>query len=435
MIFFLSKIVPGDPVKEQLGINFDSAYEMDYQREYTIKARALNYDKPFFYFSIIPSNFPDNINENLLPGRKKWFKNLLFLGYDYESLSTFRKKLDEIIVHLLPLKNTKIAKSIEILSSENNIAQILFSIKTVKSALLEDQELSKNISELESMAIDMKKSKAYLIPKFVWYGLDNQYHNWVNKLISWDPGTSFIDGKKVNFKISRALVWTGFLVIFSLVLSYSLGIFLGIVLAYLKNRRAVKVIERFLFGIYAIPIFWLATLLLVFFTTNEYGSWTNIFPSVGLTPIDLGESWYVRIGNYGKQLILPSFCLVIHNLAFLGSLTKRNIQSKRKEGFVMTAKAFGFSEREILIQEVLPHAFIPLITSISSAIPSAIGGSLIIEIIFNIPGLGRLLYTSIVNYDWPVAFSLVMFIALITIISFFVAEVLYRKADPRIRKV
>lgn len=271
-------------------------------------------------------------------------------------------------------------------------------------------------------------STLWKVPTFHWYGFNNQYHQWI-----FSPGNSIVDGRPVRSKIGRSLVWTLFLVLTSVVLSYTLGILIGLGLASMKSKVLQNIMEGILFGLYAIPVFWLATLLLVFFTTKEYGAWTNIFPSVGLSPIDLGEAWYSRIVNYGRQLILPCVILVLHNLAFLSTLTKRNIEQAQKMDFVQTAKAYGFSRKYVLFRDVLPFSLIPLITSISSAIPSAIGGSLVIEIIFNIPGMGRLLYHSILNYDWPVVFPVVMLIAVFAIISFLLADIAYRLVDPRIK--
>ncbi|WP_235297722.1 ABC transporter permease [Portibacter marinus] len=289
--------------------------------------------------------------------------------------------------------------------------------------------------QMQGSLIDIRNKRRSLMeesnlafPKFHWNGTENQYHNWL-----FSSSVSLQDGKPVRYKIGRAIVWTLFLVVVSVFFSYSLGILMGLFLSGLSNQKLRSWLEAILIALYAIPVFWMATLLLVFFTTSEYGTWTNIFPSVGLAPIDLGEPWYVRIGKFGAQLILPCFVLVLHNLAFLSMLTKRNLDKNKRLGFVTTSKVFGFGEKEIIFKEVLPLSLIPLITSVSSAIPSAVGGSLVVEIIFNIPGMGRLLYTSIMTYDWPVVFPIVLLIAIITYISFFLADILYRIADPRIR--
>lgn len=436
LIFFLSKAVPGDVVRSQLNLNFDSPYEIDYEKEYSKKAKELGVDKPAFYFALLPYNFPSDLyvtipREDLITKR-----NLLFKGYPNAQVQTFydlNRKLRPLL--LSTGDKTKSLKFINTLTIGIDKSEWQNILLQIKNTYTDNEEVNQIAEELTAHIAMMEPSiPSLILPTFHWYGFNNQYHRWINGLIKGNPGISFQDGKKVSYKIGRALVWTLFLVFFTLLLSYGLGILLGVGLAGSRRKKWVNLAERILFGIYAIPVFWMATLLLVFFTTKEYGAWTKIFPSVGLTPLDVGQSWYKRIFEYGNQLILPCFVLVVHNLAFIGSLIKRNIKNYENFGFVQTAQAFGFTRRHILWRELFPHTLLPLITSISSAIPSAIGGALIIEIIFNIPGMGRLMYNSILNYDWPVTFAVVMMIALITVISFSLAEVFYRMADPRIQK-
>ena len=431
LIFFLSKAVPGDPIMEQLNIDSDAVFAVNLQKEYSRKAKELKLDRPSFYFSVLPSNFPKNLNDFLPLEQKKWLKNFLFQGYQMESLS--------ILIRDLNLDETKAQKEDPVLIEK--LRQKIYASQDIESLSKEIDEISKvnpNSLVVEKIIGDLlvvqASERSNLIPKLFWHGKDNQYHHWIAQLLSGNPGNSYQDNRPVSFKIKRALVWTVFLVFTALIFSYMIGVSIGVFLSYLKNEKIVRLIERLLFGIYAIPVFWLSTLMLVFFTTAEYGSLTNIFPSVGLTPIDLGEPWYVRLSNYGQQLILPCFILIIHSLAFIASLTKRNVDKNKKQQFVMSAKAFGFSEKQILVREVFPHTLLPIITSVSSAIPAAIGGALVVEIIFNIPGMGRLLFDGILRYDWPVVFSIVMLIALITILSFMLAEILYKWADPRIQQ-
>lgn len=428
LIFFLSKTVPGDTVIGLLDISSDSELSIDFKKEYKRKALELNFDKPLFYFSVLPSNFPKNLNETIQKEQRDLERKLLFEGYKYERIQSYQLRIEEILT----------AEGNEVLNQNyrdgllNEDEEIVNqSINSIKEDLRIRDRIYNQVTKARGELVEGRRS--FYFPKFVFHGFQNQYHIWISNLLAGDLGISYIDKKEVSAKIGRALVWTTFLVLFSLSLSYLMGILIGVALVYIRNKSIVKLIERILFALYSIPIFWLATLLLVFFTTKEYGAWTNIFPSVGLTPIDLGEAWYVKIGSYGKQLVLPCFCLVVHNLAYIGSLTKRNVSASSKLGHVLTAKAYGFNAREILKRDVLPHSLLPIITSVSSSIPSAIGGSLVIEIIFNIPGMGRLLYASIQNYDWPVVFSVTMIIALITIGSFLIAELVYRLVDPRIR--
>ncbi len=434
LIFFLSKAVPGDPVGGLKEVS-ESIYNLNYEKEYKLKATSLGLHLPSFYFSLVPGNFPENLNEVMPIEKKKYVKTLLLEGYQYNDIVHFKNVLDSSL-NEMGSASKELANQTRILDTKylTNLEIVRRTLETYLELSPKESGSSPNI-ELEDALnkLESNKKKRYF-PSFQWHGFNNQYHIWISSLIRGKPRISRTDGKPVGKKISRALVWTVFMVLIALIFSYTLGIFLGLLLSNLKISWIKKWIERVLFGIYAIPIFWLATLLLVFFTTREYGTWTNIFPTVGLAPIDTGDPWYSRITAYGKQLILPCFILIIHNLAFVSTLVKRNVESYKNAGFVLMAKAYGFNDKEILNREIFPHTLLPLITSITSAIPTAIAGSLVIEIIFNIPGVGRLLYNSINTGDWPVVFAVVMLIALITIISFFIAEMLYRLADPRIKQ-
>jgi peptide/nickel transport system permease protein len=432
LIFFLSKAVPGDPVVGLKEIN-EGSYHLDYEKEYKQKATAFGLDLPTFYFSMVPRNFPKNLNEVMPYEKKNFTKALLFQGYQYNDILSYEAAL-ELFLDDEAAREIRSNLKIDEIRSRTDLVLI-------QKELIENQEISGDrqdfvtLTEL-SKAIDklVRNKTESTFPVFYWHGFKNQYHQWITSLLKGKPGNSRIDGKPVAKKISRALVWTVFLILTAIIFSYGLGIMLGLLLAGLEKQWLRRWIEKLFFGIYAIPVFWLATLLLVFFTTKEYGAWTNIFPSVGLVPIDTGAPWYSRLADFGKQLILPCFILVIHNLAFVSTLVKRNIESYKDSGFVLMARAYGFKKREILWREIFPHTLLPIITSITSAIPTAITGSLVIEIIFNIPGVGRLLFSSINLGDWPVVFAVVMLIALVTIISFFTAEILYRWADPRIKQ-
>lgn len=432
LIFFLSKAVPGDPVSGLKEIN-EGSYYLDYEKEYKQKATAFGLNLPTFYFSLVPRNFPKNLNEVMPFEKKNFVKELLFQGYQYHDILQYEGALDSFLYDEEALK-LKDGIEFDGIKSRTDLLNLQKELNSIKEKSEAGQGII-SLSELSNSIENLNGNKTMsTFPVFYWHGFNNQYHQWLSSLLKGKPGNSRIDGKPVAKKISRALVWTVFLILIAIFFSYGFGILLGIFLASLEKQSLRKWIEKLFFGIYAIPVFWLATLMLVFFTTKEYGAWTNIFPSVGLAPIDNGAPWYSRLSDFGKQLILPCFILVIHNLAFVSTLVKRNIESYKDSGFVLMAKAYGFKKREILWREIFPHTLLPIITSITSAIPTAISGSLVIEIIFNIPGVGRLLFSSINTGDWPVVFAVVMLIALVTIISFFTAEFLYRWADPRIKQ-
>ena len=181
------------------------------------------------------------------------------------------------------------------------------------------------------------------------------------------------------------------------------------------------------------PLFWFATLMVVFFTTSQYGNWTNIFPGVGISPYSSGLSIWSKIIANSKQLILPVFCMVLHSVAYLSSIVRNSVIAESKQAYKTTALLKGLTKRATFWKHLFPNSVLPLVTIIIGIIPASLAGSLVIEVIFNIPGIGRLIYDSIFGNDWYVIFSIVMLVGVVTIISYLVGDLLYSFLNPKIR--
>ena len=183
---------------------------------------------------------------------------------------------------------------------------------------------------------------------------------------------------------------------------------------------------------YSIPRFWLATLMVVFFTTSDYGWYTNVFPSVGLDIVSSPSVWAQIAGNL-ENLILPVLCLSAFSVVYIARLTQRGIENEMKAPYTLTAYSKGLSTHQVIRRHALPNASLPLVTVLAGAIPTSLAGSVVIEVIFNIPGIGKLLYDSIHMADWPVVFSLVLLISLVTMVSYLIGDIIYAVLNPKIR--
>jgi peptide/nickel transport system permease protein len=194
-----------------------------------------------------------------------------------------------------------------------------------------------------------------------------------------------------------------------------------------------KISSFILYLIYSIPVFWLTTILVVFFTTPEYGSWTNVFPTAGIWDATSLDSFGTIIRKNGGQFIIPILVLSTTLMAYLARIVRNSIIEEKSKTYVTHARTKGLSEKSILWRHIFRNASFPLITLFASAFPAALAGSLVIEIICNIPGTGRLLYDSIIDQDWPVVLGVVMISSLLTILGLLVSDILYRWADPRVK--
>lgn len=189
-----------------------------------------------------------------------------------------------------------------------------------------------------------------------------------------------------------------------------------------------------LFLLYSLPSFWIATILLVFLTGADYGiSW---FPTGGAYTMELHQnpetSNYAYVIDVLHHLILPVFCMTYGSFAFLSRQTRGSMLGVLRQDYIRTANAKGLQEDKVIWKHAFRNSLFPIITLFSSVFPRALSGSIAIELIYNIPGMGVLALSSIVARDWPVVFAISMLAALLTMIGNLVADMLYGVADPRV---
>lgn len=272
-------------------------------------------------------------------------------------------------------------------------------------------------------------------PILRWNGIDNQYHHWISGILKGDFGTSLKDRQSVWQKIAPAIIWTVLFAIICLPISILISILLGAFLGTRPNSRIDHWISSVLLGLFSIPKFWMATMLIVFFTTAEYGGWTNIFPSVGIWSGRSGDSVLSMIWQSKTQLILPVLVVIIPDIAYLVRLVRGTIVEEYNKEYIKTARSKGAPDGQILRSHLIPNSLIPTITIISSVIPSIFSSAVIIEVIFNMPGIGRLLLDSIRSADWAVVFPILLVVSVVTMVSYLVADVLMAWANPKIKLV
>lgn len=267
------------------------------------------------------------------------------------------------------------------------------------------------------------------------YGLDKplheQYFTWVGKLARLDLGRSFSsDNRPVKDKIAERLPVTLALNIIALVLEFGLTIPIGILAATHRNTWLDKGITVFVFVGFAVPTFWLALLLMYLF-----GVRLNWLPISGLHTLGSDNYGVMRyLGDMARHLCMPVLVASFGSLAGLSRYMRSSMLNVIGQDYITTARAKGLSERVVIYKHALRNALLPLITQAGLAIPGLIGGSVIFETIYAIPGMGQLFYQAVMSRDYPVVMGIVIIGALLTLIGNLVADVCYAVADPRIRE-
>ncbi len=264
-----------------------------------------------------------------------------------------------------------------------------------------------------------------LLPHWRWNGTNNQFHQWLTQ-----SSYSLRDGQGVSFKIVSAIKWSFVFMFPALFIILIVGLFLSEWSVKRPNSQWTKWLIRVLSFFHSIPVFWLASLLLLFFASVSFLNW---FPA-SISGSDIGSAWEL-LSTKIYYLILPLLSMILPTLSIVCSLSQKKYMDIMQSASWKRMLSSGITVDQGLRTEARPHVILVLLAWIASAIPLLIGGSIIIETIFSIPGTGRLLHHSITIRDWPVVHGIFMLSATLTIFGITISDWLQRRIDIRINTV
>jgi peptide/nickel transport system permease protein len=265
------------------------------------------------------------------------------------------------------------------------------------------------------------------------YGLDQplhvQYLRWLGRLTRADFGRSFLDDRPVTEKIVERLPITLTINVCSLLLILGIAIPLGVVAAVRPGGPFDRFTTVLVFVGYSMPSFWLALLSMACF-----GVTLHWLPISGLHSLDAESfAWPQRWLDTAWHLILPVGITAFVSLAGLSRYMRANMVEVLRQDYIRTARAKGVAEPRILFHHGLRNGVLPIITILGLSLPDLIGGSVIAETIFSVPGMGRLFYEAVMARDYPVVMALITIGAVLTMLGNLLADLAYAYADPRIR--
>ena len=264
------------------------------------------------------------------------------------------------------------------------------------------------------------------------YGLDDpvyiQYWKWLWQLILLNPGYSREYGQPVIEIILPALKNTLVLTISAVVIGKVLAILLGIFSAVRQYSIGDYILTAVTFISYSVPAFWLGLMLIILFSVKL--GW---LPTSGIANSDLVAGSWEAWWDYLKHMILPVAVLAISEIIQVQRFMRSSLLEVLRQDYLTTALAKGLSEQVVIGRHALKNALIPVVTIIAVTMPRVVGGSTVVETVFAYPGMGRLLFTSIMANDYVVAMTVVMIIAVTVVFFNLLADVIYCWLDPRIR--
>jgi peptide/nickel transport system permease protein len=257
-------------------------------------------------------------------------------------------------------------------------------------------------------------------------GLDQPFHAqvaiWLGRIVRGDLGTSIFSGLPVSTLIGQRAATTAWLTLFAMLISVGIGVPVGVVAAWRKGSWIDRAVMVFAVSGFSMPTFWLGFILVYLFAITA--GW---LPVQGYAPLATG------LWPFLSHLILPALTLSVVYMALIARMTRASMLGVLDEDYIRTAFAKGLAPRGVLVRHALRNASLPVVTIIGIGFALLIGGAVVTESVFALPGLGRLTVDAIVRRDYPVIQGVLLVVSGVYVLINLVVDVLYVVIDPRIR--
>ena len=474
LAFIININAPGDPV-EKLSNTADKEGAANDQSNATKKVKQelrkkLGLDLPVFYLSFGSLSDCDTLYKVEDKAHAAALSELSHHYGNWDNVSTYFHQLNTVLLAHSELNMDAIFEELKNEEgkpaySKNEINDVITQSSFDVSAMMETankgvldakwnslNQLYESYPFFSKIKPEFKKAQQYYqlmldnaeswktyIPTIIWYGIGNQYHFWLfgngkdrHGVIRGDFGFSYIDSQPISEKIwSR--VWISFtFTIISVLLAYLISIPLGIFSAYKKDSSFDRVSSVIVFILYSMPSFFIGVLLLYTFANPDVLRW---FPVSGIQDATLFDpEWnnWEKLKHRAPYFILPLVTYIYSSFAFLSRIMRVSVIDVFGQDYIRTARAKGLGESKVVMKHALRNSLLPIITVFANIFPLAVGGSIIIETIFTIPGLGFEIYSSILNSDYPMIIAVFTIIGFLTMIGYLISDILYAVVDPRI---
>lgn len=470
--FVIMVSAPGDPVERMVSaaqsggeIGTQTANQIEQKKFWN---RKLGLDLPIFYFSLNTLAHSDTLYKVYDRNERSALSRLTNQYGNWPAISEYfaaigelndahtRLKVDSSMAEGYSLDDVKedINKSYfessalkatyseTVINAKLDALEEIYQAPYMSSFRDELATIRQKLQVVQETATPWKK----FVPVLNFYP-KNQYHRWIfgdgnwmtgkgseftKGVIRGDFGTSYRTKMPITEVIGIKIFWSFFFTVVSVLMGYLVSIPLGIQAAVHKDSRFDRISSIIVFILYSIPGFFAATVLLMTFANPDVLYW---FPASGVEPVqgfgaDAGffERWSARL----PYLILPGISYTYSSFAFLSRTMRVSMLEIVNQDYIRTARAKGLAENAVIYKHMLRNALLPIITVFANIFPVAIGGSVVLEVIFTIPGMGNEVYQAIVNQDYPMVVAVLTITGILTLIGYLVSDVLYAVADPRI---
>ncbi len=278
-------------------------------------------------------------------------------------------------------------------------------------------------------SLEAAGTSIFYYPNISWNGSKNRFHRYISNFISGNLGYSNYYKSKIWDLIKMPVLRTVFINVLVLIIVYTSALYLGYFQALNEQSTIGKILNAAGQILYAFPSFWLAILLIWLFANQQN---LYLFPTSGWNwNSELG--FFHALMNFAWHLVLPVLCLSLGSIIYVASIFQQKIEQETKKNYYKALIARGFSRKYILRKHILKTAIIPVIAISTDILPALISGSVIIECIFGIPGMGRLAFQAFFTKDFQVIYAITLMATILTWVNWILADFLYSKLDPRVQ--
>ncbi|MCS6927910.1 MAG: ABC transporter permease [Saprospiraceae bacterium] len=430
--FSLSYCTSGDPI----------TYDYDTQpAAYIAQARHLGLDKPVFYFSLRSMAQPDTLHRILPIEMREHLRQILRRWGNWPALDRHWKAVEAIQMAFRPRVSGEAMAALVALRfarSPQGAQSALVSLDAWVESLT-DTAFKAQARQLLTLAKQAQLTWAQhpqhwktLVPVLQWHGTDNRYHRWIMGFLQGDPGVSVVTGNPLVAEIRPRFYATLLVSGGALLFAYVLGVPWGIWMARWRGHWFEGSMRMGVLFLYAMPVIWIGSVLTLLLARPDIGlGW--IRGGAAEPWLLSGKSFWHWYWDNADRFLLPMLTLALHYGAVVALQMRTGMVEALDKDFIRTARAKGLSEKTVFWRHAFREGLFPLITTFGLLFPVLLGGSLVVEYLFDFPGMGVKMQTSFAQHDYPVLFAMVMFIAAVTLVGMFLADVLYAWADPRVR--
>jgi peptide/nickel transport system permease protein len=282
--------------------------------------------------------------------------------------------------------------------------------------------------------LDLRKTAAYRTELRELYGLDKpihvQYVKWLGNILTFHFGRSYEDWRPIGDKILERLPVTLSLNIISLIVVYVIAIPVGVYAAVRQNSVTDRIITLILFILYSMPTIWVGVMLILYFAGTQLLDW---FPLSGLHSDQVERlPFFPWLADVLWHIVLPVATLSYGAFASLSRYMRSGMLEVIRQDYIRTARAKGLHEKTVILRHALRNSLIPIITISVMALPGLLAGSVIVEQIFSVPGIGLLFYESVMMRDYFTVMALTAIDAFLVLLSLVLVDITYALVDPRI---